>query len=229
MVKSHEQTKLQKFIEALSKFLSKSWKAIIIVLVAAVVIISGLGIISTFKTKKIEASAQVMSELEEKYQTSWVSAEDEEIKAVVGKEIKAEAESILETYPDFYAAQKALLLMGNISYEEKLWSEASDSFLKLAADFPESFLAPLALMYAASALEEDGKTEDARDTYKRVVDDYPDVKQEVLRARFNVGRLEETLGNTESAREMYESIIDADTQDPWALLAQSRLLIISDK
>ncbi|MBI9100820.1 MAG: tetratricopeptide repeat protein [Spirochaetales bacterium] len=227
MAHTQEKTRLQKFSENLAKFLAANWKKVIIFIVAGIIIIVGLGIVSQINNRKINKSSVALEALEKMYEEEWTSAEEDADKSEIKNKITTDAESIITDYEGLYAAQKALLILGNIAYEEENWSKAAGYFTSIADNSIDSFMAPIALMYAASSMEEAGDLEASRDLFNRVINEYPGAPQEVMRARFNYGRLEEALGNSEAAVDMYNSLIDIDAQDPWSMLAQSRIIFLS--
>ena len=228
MANTQEKTGLQKFTAWLSAFLSNNLKIILIVLAAGLLVIVGLTVTAMMGNKKLDASAAEIGNLEKIYEEEWLAAEEED-KASIAEKIKTGADEIVSEYTGYYAAQKALMIAGNVSYELEEWENAVDFYKGIADGYADSFLAPISLMYAASAEEENGNIDSALLLYNRVIDEYPDCAQEIMRARFNAGRLEESLLNFDNAEEHYNLLIDEDPQDPWSLLAQSRLLVINQK
>jgi tol-pal system protein YbgF len=95
-----------------------------------------------------------------------------------------------------------------------------ESFLKY---FPKGNKAADAQLYIAQAYEADKKFNDAVTTYDRVITNYPTASEQVASAYFKRGRVLETLGDTDRARQSYESVLKEFTNTSSAILAKQRL------
>jgi len=87
-------------------------------------------------------------------------------------------------------------------------------------------LAPIAFFNAGAAAEEQGKTEEAIAYYTNSLSssaDFPDAP----RAQFAVGRLRESLHETDAAIEAYRAVISGWSYDQvWTSLAHSRIIAL---
>jgi len=226
MAKTHEPTKKQKFVEGFSSFLSSNKLGILIFFIALIAVIAGMGIAGTVRNSRLEKSAAALEALEADFTAQWASVNQEEVTDEVKADLTSRAEALVNDYPGSFAAQRGLMLLAGMAFDESRWEDAAGFYGRVADGFPESYLAPVALMNGAAALEEAGKPAEASALYRKIVDNYGDALQESLRASFNAGRLAEEAGDAAAARAAYEWVIEKGGQDPWAMLAQSRLLTL---
>ena len=123
-----------------------------------------------------------------------------------------------------YAAGKAWAIAANIHGEKKDWPAAEAAWAAAAKAARKTYLAPLASFNAGAAAEEQGKTSEAIEYYTlSLAPDFPGAS----RAQFAIGRLQESLGDTEAAIEAYRTVISGWSYDQvWPSLARSRIIAL---
>ena len=125
-----------------------------------------------------------------------------------------------------YAAGKAWSIVAHIHGQRKNWPGAEAAWALAAKTANKTYLAPLAFFNAGAAAEEQGKTNEANDYYTSslaAMADFPGAP----RAQFAIGRLQESLGDTEAAIEAYRTVISGWSYDQvWSSLAHSRIIAL---
>jgi len=199
--------------------------AIILFLIA---FIAGLSIMDFVRGRAISA----VEEFSSRYETLLPSI-TEEYSEVDVQELLADLEAFagrnsgrVSGIATGYAAGKAWSLIANIHGERKNWPAAEAAWALAAKTAKKTYLAPIALFNAGAAAEEQGKTEEAITYYTAslaLAADFPGA----ARAQFAVGRLQESLGNTEAAIEAYRAVISGWSYDQvWPNLAHSRIIAL---
>lgn len=151
------------------------------------------------------------------------SEQDEDLGTSLA-ELQEATEQVLDSYPNHYAAQRALMIQGQLAMDDRRPADAIAPFLELADRFPESYLADVALANAAAAQEEAGNQAAARETWERLSATDPTQNPLVARALFNLGRLSEDSADFQAASAAYNRLLDDFPDSSWATLARNRLL-----
>lgn len=86
---------------------------------------------------------------------------------------KAALQEVLNLYPHGKYAEKNLLLLGTLYYQEKEYSKAEEVFQKLIDTCPLSTLAGEALFWSAHCAKQQGEDQKSRDLYRQVFEKYP--------------------------------------------------------
>jgi tetratricopeptide (TPR) repeat protein len=127
-----------------------------------------------------------------------------------------------------YASAKAYSMTADMYASMEKWKEAEEAWVLSARKAADIYLAPLSLYNAAAAAEEQGDAGRALDYYRQSLEfagNFPAAP----RARFNIGRIQETRGNKEAAAEAYRELIEQSPSDSsWVKLAQSRMIYLED-
>jgi len=95
-----------------------------------------------------------------------------------------------------------------------------ESYLKY---FPKGSHASEAQLYIGQAYEQDKKLEDAVTAYDRVISNYPNSPEHVASAYYKRGLVLEKLGQTDRARQSYETVLKELPTTQSAILAKQRL------
>ena len=146
----------------------------------------------------------------------------------------AEAEALLNEINAFspttfgYAAARSYSLAADIHFSFSEWDKAEENWVKAAKKAPKIYLAPLSLFNAAVAAEEQKKWETSIDYYSQSLE-YSGINPAAARARFNIGRIHETLNDKTKAAEAYRDLIEKNSNSNWAKLAQSRIIFLENK
>ena len=128
-----------------------------------------------------------------------------------------------------FAQGKIWSLIGHIQSSNKEWEKAEEAWLNAAKKGAKTYLGPIALFNAATAAEEQGKLEEAIELLEQCVShkvDFPSVP----RAQFNIGRLNEQLGNYEEAVAAYRLVLTKWPNMPvFQYLSQNQIIKIESE
>jgi len=129
-----------------------------------------------------------------------------------------------------YPGARGWTIIAQIYSGKEDWEKAEEAWRSAAKVGVKTYLAPAAFFNAAAAAENQGKINEAIELLEKSVTykfDFPAAP----RAQFNIGRLNEQLGNIPSAVAAYRAIL-ANEQwakiEAWANLAQSRIIAIEE-
>ena len=112
-----------------------------------------------------------------------------------------------------------------IYFTRKDWANAKDKYLAAESAAPAAYTAGLNLFNAAVCAEEMGDSDSAVEYLEKAVSlENFSLK---TRALFNVGRIQENLGQVEKAIAAYERLTGDYAEDEWTNLAKSRLIQLS--
>jgi len=125
-----------------------------------------------------------------------------------------------------YAGGKAWAIIAGIHGEKKDWAAAETAWAQAAQAAQKTYLAPLAFFNAGAAAEEQGKTNEAIEYYSSSLASTADFSG-AARTQFAIGRLQESLGDTNAAIEAYRAVIVGWSYDQvWPNLARSRIIAL---
>ncbi|UTC67700.1 MULTISPECIES: tetratricopeptide repeat protein [unclassified Treponema] len=148
----------------------------------------------------------------------------EAVKEAENKAIE-ELKPLGEKYASSYAGFRANTAIAEIYFQRKMYEDAL-KFYELAANaVKNSYVEGVACFNAAACADEMGVNEKALAYYERAskVENFPLVP----RAIFNTGRLYETLSKKDEAIVSYNRLLEKYPQDEWALLAKSRIIVLT--
>ena len=143
----------------------------------------------------------------------------------------ATTDAILKVAADFpgsEAAKRAILLAAGNYFAEGKYKEAQAQFEKFLRDNRESAFAGQALLGVASCKDALGLTADAVTAYKDIVDHHGS-DSIAPQARFALGRLYETQGKLELARDLYQQVAQTDPNGPLGNEAGMRMMELISK
>ena len=162
-----------------------------------------------------------------------LAARYEELRfSISDEEYTDEVDALLEELELFgqksfgIAAARAFSYAGRIYSSREDWQSCEEAWLNASQKGNKTYLAPIALFNAAVAAEEQGKVEQAIEYLQKSVD-HPFEFPAAPRAQFNIGRLNEQLGDNQAALEAYRAIlINWQDMPVWPQLARSAILRI---
>jgi len=213
--------------ESINEFIQKHRKPIFIcvgvLVLALIVFFTALAFRNMFTRKAINAVEELGTRYEELLPSIW-----EEYMAGDINELLNDLESFARKNSG-YAASKAWSIMGNIHSELEEWEEAEAVWVSAAKAGVKIYLAGIAWFNAAAAAEEQGKTETAIEYYIRSIS-APAGFAGASRAQFSVGRLWESLDETDAAIEAYRAVISEwPHETTWVNMAHSRIISLESK
>ncbi len=229
-----EKTKKEQFLDNLAGFLQKNRIFFLSFLIAIALFFIVFAIASEIRNRRIEESTIMAEELQKQYE-DWsenMDKEEAEQPADIGetaKELISQADSILEKYPNLYAAQRAHYIKANVYYKKGEWSSAAEAFITLQERFPKSYLAPIALHIAAIASEEMDEIDRALELHNQILSNYASTYPDTPRSIFTIGRLYEDKGQYEEAKKQYNTLINEYTPSNWTNLARDRIIYLQSK
>ena len=225
MLDTHEPSKKQQILTALSNFLTKYRTAFIVLLIIIIAGLVAFAVTREIITRRAETSAVIVEDLQRDY-GEWLTAVDDETKSSLEESCRDQAREILDRYPRTYAAQRAFLVLGGMEFELENWTEAEKSFTSLYDRFPDSYLGAVALWNLSVVYERSDSPEAALESLQTLESEYRDTYPDMPHVLFNMGRMEETLGNVESARERYNDLVDNFPRSNWTKLARDRIIFL---
>lgn len=120
---------------------------------------------------------------------------------------------------------RADMLAADIYMYRKYWSKARELLADAANKRAKTYIASICNFNAAVCSEELGENDKAIEYYTKVCDDKEFVDRS--RAYFSVGRINESIGNYDGAKNAYEAIASLGlSNDTWNDLAQTRLIAL---
>jgi predicted negative regulator of RcsB-dependent stress response len=225
MLDTHEPTKKQQFLNGLSNFLTKYRTFFIILLVVIIVGLIAFAVAREVIDRRAEVSAVIVEDLQRDYQ-EWLTAVDDTNKESLEESCREQIREILDRYPRTYAAQRAFLILGGMEFELENWTEAEKSFKSLYDRFSDSYLGAVALWNLSVVYERSDAPEAALETLETLETEFRDTYPDMPHVLFSLGRMEETLGDIEGARERYNDLVDNFPRSNWTKLARDRIIFL---
>ena len=157
---------------------------------------------------------------------------DNEDSVSVASEVDGERALLLAELEPFarknsgYAGARAWSIIARIYSDQNEWEQSETAWVSAAGKSAKNYLEPLAWFNAAIAAEEQGKIPQAIDYYTNSVTaaiGFPSAP----RAQFSIGRLYETLDDSDAAIAAYRAVIAGWPHDQvWGNLANSRIITL---
>ena len=120
---------------------------------------------------------------------------------------------------------RANMLAAEIEFSRKNYSEALSYWTKAVDIDKKSYTAYVCYSNMAASYEELNNLQEAATYYAKAAE-YKD-NLLVTHLLFNLGRVNESIGNYEEAVEAYQKLVSKYPNDTWAHLAQTRLIELS--
>jgi len=216
--------------EQVNDFIQKNRKLLLISLAGIIGIIVILVTVFSVRDAMISGAYKKVDEFERRYQA---------VKQMMNSEypdsdmINGNLGLLLEDLSQFgrrnsgYAAARAYSIEANINEELQNWKAAETSWTNAAKAASKTYFAPVAFFNAAVAAEEQGNDTGAIDLYNKALDygnDFPAGP----RAQFSIGRIRESMGDSNAAIAAYQTLVGRWPQDQiWVNLAHSRIIHLS--
>lgn len=215
-----------KFVERLNDFMHANRTLFLVVGIAILVIVAGLGVYSIVSADLVTKSTIALEKLEKQFE-SWETVPEAD-KAVKGAEIVAEADAVLAKYGRRYAAARASVIKAEILSGVNDAAGAEKAYAAAASDYPKSHIAPVALANAAAIAEDRGDTDAALAYLEKAVAGYPDAPG-AGRAMLSIGRIYETTKQYEKAMETYSRLLATGTESDWTKIAHDRIILLKSQ
>jgi len=226
MIDSQKTGEKESYITKLINFLYRNRFILLGLLIMVIVFIVGSAVFFELRKGRIEKSTRMVEMLEEDYRV-WEAKEEGEDKNKLEENLTTSLKRIIEKYPRLYAAQRAYILLANISFNKEEWDKAAEYFITLSESFPESYLAPVGLANAAISYEAKGEIDNAVETLQILANTYSDTFPEMPHIYFNLGRLYEEIKDYSRAAESYKKLIDNYSNSNWTKLAKDRIIFLT--
>lgn len=161
---------------------------------------------------------------EDTYGEEKIAGTSDAVTAEEDKTIEA-LKALLLKHSSSYAAFRANTAIAEIYFQRKNYTEALKFYETAAKSVKKGYPVGLAYFNAAACSDELGDNEKALSLYKKAseVKAFP----QVPRALFNIGRMYEALQKTDEAVTAYNKLLSVYPQNEWALLAKSRVIVLS--
>lgn len=210
--------------DALGSFLQRYRRVFVIGLIIIAAALIAFFVYTEVTNARLESSTRLVETLQEDYD-QWLNAEEGEQRQELEEALLEDAESIISTYPRYYAAARALFIRANVQWEKENYPEAVSDYQRVADEHPDSHLAPVALYNAAAGLEESGDVAGAASSLETLLERYRSQDApEIPRALFSLGRIQEQQSNFEAAAQRYRELIDSYGNSSWTSLARDRII-----
>lgn len=220
-----EKTQKEQALEKLASFLQRNRIVFIVLIAVLAAAIIFFAVYTEVKRSIVEKSTLRSESVELDYE-AWKAETDEGKRTAKETEMFAAIDSILDKYPNTYAAQRCLFIKGLVYWDKKDWENAAASFTSIADRFPESYLSPISLVNAAVAQEEKGMLEESAALYDRILKEYKTSFPDLGRVLFSLGRVNEALGKPEEALASYNELVDNYAGNSWTNLARNRIIAL---
>jgi tetratricopeptide (TPR) repeat protein len=228
MAHSEKRQEEMTFKDKLSQFLHTYKYVILGITGALIVVLVATGIYTMVHQNRLEASSRQAEDLLS-LMDEWRNAEEEQARSDLESQIRDTSSDIRESYSGMFAAQRALMVLGQLEYEKDNKEKAAAHFMEIADTYRNSYLAPVALMSAGVCKEELERYDEAISHYQRVRDQYAGSAPEAPHALFSIGRLYERQNDKESALEAYNELIDNFSASSWTKLARDRIIYLNSQ
>ena len=130
---------------------------------------------------------------------------------------------------DPYVRDRIQLLAAQIYWDNDQYEEAAVKYLTLAQKSPNTYLGQLSYFNAAVVYEESGDAVRAISVLEDILTEYAFLSNPMIpRTLLNLGRLHELQGNTTSAQEYYDQLIQNYSGNELVNLAYNRLIRIEN-
>jgi len=225
MAHSPESSPRQRIVSAITSILQQGRYIILGTVIAALAVVILYAIYTEVATKRAETATREVEAIQKTYE-NWSTETDASKKAGMEKAIVVQTDVILKKYPRTYAAQRSLLIRGDLAYANKDWKNAVSFYTRLADRFPGSYLAVVALTDGAAANEQQGDAAGAIALDKRILS-YKGLAPEIPSAIFALGRLYEEQSDKKNAQLYYNKLIDQYPDSGWTKLARDRIIALS--
>ncbi len=223
MPQSEAPDKKTKITDVISTFLHRHRRTLVVALAAVLIVVVGLFVYLEVRSSREESARLAAEEVQELYD-EWVEASEEQ-RPRLAEQLSDRVDTVVQDYSRFYAAQRSLVVRGEMHWELEEWARAADDFARAANGFGDSYLTPIALFNAAAAAEEAGDVDRARQLLQQLVDQH--TTAEVPRALFTLGRLAEQETNRDEALEYYNQLVQRHAGSNWTNLARNRIIALS--
>jgi len=215
-----------KFTERLNDFMFANRKIFLIIGVAILILIVGLGIYSVVSTNIVTTSTIALEKLESGYE-GW-NAVAETDKAAKGAELVAEADSLISKYGKRYAAARASVIKAEVLFSLNDITGAEKAYAATAESYPKSTMAPVALANAAAIAEDRGDSDAALIYLNKAVIEYPDAPGSG-RILLSLGRIYESTRLYDKAMETYTRLLATGTESDWTKIAHDRIILMKSQ
>ena len=209
------------------EFIQKNRKSIYIC--AGVIGVSVIVCFSVFLLRDIfrKKAVNAAEELRSRYEVLLPSINEEDNASDV-EILLADLESFAKKNSG-YAGSKAWSMIAGIYSGREEWASAETAWLAAAKSGAKIFLGSVAMFNAGAAAEEQGKLAEAIEYYAKSIVS-PSGFSFAPRAQFSIGRIRESLGDTDAAIEAYRAVISGWPYDTmWINLAHSRIIALESK
>lgn len=210
--------------EKLAAFIEKSKKVLIPVLIVLVCILAGYIIASVMLNNSKAKDLQALDEITFALTTKSSSLEESEIEL---RRQNAIEQAAVYTMKGGIVGARANMLCGDLTFQQKKYSESADYWKNAAAKAEKTYIAPIAYYNLAVCYEESGNADDAAANYKLAADNVDFLLR--THAMFSYARVLDTQSKYEEAGAAYKEIIDNFPSTEWANLAKTRVIVLQNE
>ncbi len=227
MIGDVDKTKKTNTVKKLSNVIYKLRFILLGIAVCILLFLFGYIFLTNINNDRTSKGTLVIENIQKDYD-QWLLNDNDEEKKQKAEKILSDLDEVITGYCGLYPELRALMIKGNLYYEEKDWDSSIAAYSKIVKKFPKKYMAPLALMKISSAYEEKKDIDTAIEQYTRLYEDYNHSFPDTPRVLFSIGRLYEEKKDIDSAIKAYEKIENL-TDNDWTKLAASRIIELKRK
>ena len=220
---NEKETEKKSFSDILGTFLTKYGKIFLGIIIVLILVAAAFGIIGALSKANAQKGYTALDEITYSFKTARDTLEGEEL-TVKENESLEKALALAEKNKSNGVGARAYMFAADLDFQKNNWDAAKKSYIAAAEANKKAYTAALSYYNAAICCEELDDLEGAAKFFKTVTSykDFPLVN----RAKFSLGRVNESLEKYADALSAYESLVDKDADDSYAKLAKSRILAL---
>jgi len=215
-----------KFVDRINDFMHANSKVFLVLVVAILAGVVGLGIYSAVSSNLVVKSTIALESLEATF-SEFIALEESD-KATKSTALISQADALASKYGKRYAAVRATMIKAEVLSATNDVSAAEKVLASLADTYPKSHLAPVALSNAAAIAEDRGDNDMALKYLTRIESEYPSASG-IGRVTLSIGRIYETTKLYDKAQESYAKLIATGVESDWTKIAHDRIILLKSQ
>ena len=135
-------------------------------------------------------------------------------------------QSIIRDYPGQQVAAQALLRLGDLYFQQRMYADSSNAYQQFLASYSHDDQAPAALLGLAAIEEAGGNFANAKDQYNQLFTSHPGAYTAIA-AKLGAARCALQQGQKKEARQLYEELLPVVQDTQWQMEAQLGWTVLS--
>ncbi len=220
---NEKETEKKSVSDKLGNFLTKYGKIFLIIIIVLILAAAAIGVFGAVSKANSQKGYSALDEITYSFKTARDTLEGEEL-TVKETEILEKALALAEKNKSNGVGARAYMFAADLDFQKNNWDAAKNAYIAAAQANKKAYTAALSYYNAAICCEELDDLEGAAKFFKTVTEykDFPLVN----RAKFSLGRVNESLEKFADAVAAYEDLVNKEPDDSYAKLAKSRILAL---